>query len=221
MKKIIPILLLSLLSFEENFSQAGPKFPKINPECSEGKCISDQFKTIYGYYAIVAGDMVNLRSEPSLEATTTKSLPISLMVTILHIEKETVTINGNKGHWAFVEESNNKGIMGWIFDYYLATPSKFKKVQNWKYRKILYGGGDYSANYSCTRDGNFTSSWIAGGGDTVKSGNEKGIIKQYLKIVHLAKAIEDDFPIIYYFDDKNRLKNQIYNSDDELKIESF
>ncbi|HOF34842.1 MAG TPA: SH3 domain-containing protein [Spirochaetota bacterium] len=119
-------------------------------------------------YVIVGGDKVNLRESAGLGSKILKTMDLGHMVIILKRSKETVTIDGKKGRWAYVDSrmydvskdgrsENDKTIKGWVFDYYLYDKSKFVKLSSFNPMKIgvTCSGGDIYFEVSINGDGSF------------------------------------------------------------------
>ncbi|TGM30024.1 SH3 domain-containing protein, partial [Leptospira selangorensis] len=186
-------------------------------KCLDGKCVSDQFFTVYlNHFAIVAANNVRMRSKPSLKSNIIKNLNIGTYVNIIFIDEEIQNIGGLEGNWTYVKENKNNE-KGWVFSYYLATPSKFKIVNSWHIQKIHIFNGDYNAYFNCDKFGLCQFNWTSGGSSEFYNGSELIKIKQYLNIVYFPKNKEDDFPIFFYLD-KNIYLNTLPEDGEKEKF---
>ena len=217
MKKLTLILIIITFTSLCN-SKPSLEVPEISNDGENRECISGLglWETEYGCFAFVAGDNLNLRFSPSIKSKIIKKLPITRRIHVLYVKKQFVEIGNLKGRWAFVQDGTNSQIKGWVFDYYVAFKSKFKKVKNWSIKKIEVLVVHTTNRFTCTAEGNFTNSWFSSFVDvdgSSRKGFYSGKIYQYKNIIWFKKDKPDDFITIFYFNKKNELKLQDYHAD--------
>ena len=174
--------------------------PELEKGCLSGQCVPGQFETAYQRFALVTGDLINLRARPDTTSRVLAKLPVTRKVTVLYVQPEEVTIGAMKGKWAFVRDSMNMKLQGWIFDHFLAYPALFVKPAGQKVREIRVILGGRLTVYRCSADGRFETvqDEMLARKDGKKIGAPAaGDILQYRNVVWLKKDKPDDYPIFF------------------------
>lgn len=89
----------------------------------------------------------------------TMQLIIAQSVKVLKNSDSEEIINGNKGHWVYVDTGaydlkRNESIKGWVFDYYLAKKEDFRPLNSLPENlELKFGMGDALVHYKFYKDG--------------------------------------------------------------------
>jgi hypothetical protein len=185
--------------------------PVLQKECLSGKCVQGQFETAYQHFAIITGDMVNLRSTPAVTSRIIMRLPVTRKVTVLYVKPGEVTIGGINGRWVFARDAADLNIQGWIFDHFLGLVDCFKKVEQWRFKEIRVILGGKLTVYRCTPKSRFEFAQTGAGGKK-NSISAAGDIVQCNNVIWLRKDTPDDHMIFFHL-----LKNGKLELPDQYK----
>ena len=211
----ILLILILCCSETENDKAQQIEIPNLQKGCLSGQCVDGQFQTSYQRFTLISGDGINLRSRSDLHSRVIVQLPSTRKVTVLHLKPDQVTINGKSGRWAYIRDTSNINIEGWVFDHYLATPSHFEKASPWKIREIRVILGDTLSIYRCTPGGRFKGTPV---GKNSSPGNRatdeeiQGDVLEYRNIIWLKNDDKDDHPLFF-----RKLKNGRLELPDQYK----
>lgn len=137
------MLCLASACSKSGGSSQDVEVPKLEKGCLSGQCVKGQFETIYQRFVLITGNVVNLRNRPEVTSKVLAQLPVSRKVTVLYIKPDEMTIGGIKGKWAFVHDTADITLQGWIFDQFLAFTHSFSQPEQMKIREIrTVLGGD-------------------------------------------------------------------------------
>lgn len=200
MNVLLPALITGLLAGACSGSKNGDaEIPALKKGCLSGQCVPGQFETAYQRFALITGDMVNLRTRPDTTSRVLAKMPVTRKVTVLYVNPDEVTIGAMKGKWAFVRDTANLGLEGWLFDYFLAYPDRFTMPARQKLREIRVVLGGRLTVYRCSPDGKFqtTQNEMLYKKDAKKTDNATGELLQYKNVVWLKKDRPDDYPVFF------------------------
>ena len=175
--------------------------PALDRHCLSGKCIPDQFQTAYQRFAIITGNMVNLRSRPDITSRVLGRLPVTRKVTVLYIKPGRITIGAMKGSWAYVRDCSNIKLSGWLFDHFLGFTDSFSRPERWKIREIRVIMKGMLTVYQCTPDARFAvvqKEKIYEKDKNLKRETISGEILQCKNVLWLKKDNPDDYPIFLH-----------------------
>ncbi|HNW29433.1 MAG TPA: SH3 domain-containing protein [Spirochaetota bacterium] len=205
---VIVMLLLATACSKSGKSSQEVEVPKLDKGCLSGQCVKGQFETTYQRFVLVTGNVVNLRTRPEVTSKVLTQLPVSRKVTVLYILPEETTIGGIKGKWAFIRDTVDISLQGWVFDHFLAFADSFTRPDRWKIREIRTVLGGRLIVYKCTPDGKFKVSqnemMFKRDGNSLPE-KATGEILQCKNIVWLKKDRPDDYPVFFYFMDNGKL----------------
>jgi hypothetical protein len=175
------------------------EIPEIEKGCLSGQCVPGQFETAYQRFAMVTGDIVNLRTRPDTTSRVLAQIPVTRKVTVLYVKPDEVTIGAMKGKWAYVRDTANLNLNGWLFDYFLAYPDRFTKPARQKLREIRVILGGRLTVYRCLPDGKFLTmqNEMLYKKDGKKTDAATGEVLQYKNVIWLKKDRPDDFPVFF------------------------
>jgi len=175
------------------------EIPELEKGCLSGQCVPGQFETAYQRFALVTGDIVNLRTRPDTTSRVLAQIPVTRKVTVLYVKPEEVTIGALKGRWAYVMDSADVNRTGWLFDYFLAYPDRFTRPARQKIREIRVILGGRLTVYRCTPDGKFqtTQNEMLYKKDAKKTDAATGEVLQYKNVIWLKKERPDDYPVFF------------------------
>jgi hypothetical protein len=182
--------------------------PDLGKECLSGQCVKGQFETTYQRFAVITGNVVNLRARPDLTARVVFRPAVTRKVTVLYVKPGETTIGGMKGKWAFVRDCANINTSGWIFDHFLGYPDCFTRSGRWKIREVRVILGGKLTVYRCSADARFE---IAQDEMLYKKDGKKkktavsGDILQCKNVVWFKKDRPDDYPIFFHILDNGTL----------------
>lgn len=197
---LLPALIAGLLAGACSGSKnGGAEAPDLGKNCMSGQCVPGQFETAYQRFALVTGDVVNLRTRPDTTSRVLVKIPVTRKVTVLYVKPEEETIGALKGRWAYVRDTVNIKLEGWLFDYFLAYPDRFTKPERQKIREIRVILGGRLTVYRCTPDGRFETAQneMLYKKDGKKPEAEAGELLQFRNVVWLKKDKADDYPIFF------------------------
>ena len=197
---ILPALMAALTTGACSRSNKGDvEIPDVGKGCQSGQCVPGQFETAYQRFALITGDVVNLRTRPDTTSRVLIQLPVTRKVTVLHVIPEEVTIGAMKGRWAFVRDTADINRQGWLFDYFLAYPDRFTRSERQKIREIRTILGGRLTVYRCTADGRFQTAQneMLYKKDGKKSDAVAGEVLQFRNILWLKKDRPDDYPVFF------------------------
>ncbi len=200
MNVLFPALIAGLLTGACSGSKnEDAEIPSLKKSCLSGQCVPGQFETTYQRFALITGDMVNLRTRPDTTSRVLAKMPVTRKVTVLYVNPDEVTIGAMKGKWAFVRDTANLGLEGWLFDYFLAYPDRFTKPARQKLREIRVVLGGRLTVYRCSPEGNFqtTQNEMLYKKDAKKMDTATGELLQYKNVVWLKKDRPDDYPVFF------------------------
>ncbi len=205
---LFAMLMLPSACSKSGGSSQEVEVPKLEKGCLSGQCVKGQFETVYQRFALITGNVVNLRNRPAVTSHVLVQLPVSRKVTVLHVKPEEVTIGGMKGKWAFVQDTANIAVKGWVFDHFLAFPANFSGPERWKFREIRTVLGGRLIVYKCSPDGTFNVTqnemmFKKDGKNLAEKAS--GEILQYKNIVWLKNDKPDDHPVFFVLMDDGRL----------------
>jgi len=110
---------------------------------------------------IVTGDGVNVRRKADISGKVLMILPKGKLVEYIKQNDEVKMINGISGRWILVNTkryknyNDNKTVVGWIFEEYLGTSDKFKKVEKWNIPHYDGSVVDTNVEFDFNKDGSF------------------------------------------------------------------
>jgi hypothetical protein len=193
-------MFISLLTAACKRSKGGDaEIPDIGKGCQSGQCVTGQFETVYQRFALVSGGVVNLRTRPDTTSKVLAQLPVTRKVTVLYLGHEEEAIGAMKGKWAFVRDTADINLQGWIFDHFLAIPANFSKPEKQKLKEIRVILGGRLTVYRVTPDGKFqtTQNEMLYKKDAKKGELLSGEVLQYKNIIWLKKDKPDDYPVFF------------------------
>jgi hypothetical protein len=208
---ILSALVLFFACSKSNDTSINVETPVLQKECLSGKCVQRQFETAYQRFAIITGDMVNLRSKPSVTSRIIMRLPVTRKVTVLYVKPGEVTIGGINGRWVFARDAADLNIQGWLFDHFLGYTDCFKNVEQWKFKEIRVILGGKLTVYRCGPNGRFEFSQTEAGRKK-SSISVAGDIVQCNNVIWLRKDTPDDHLIFFHL-----LKNGKLELPDQYK----
>lgn len=176
---------------------------------------SDYFKN----KLFVVRDNANVRRLPIEDAEIVKVLNVAREVTLLGKKQDLITVDGVKGCWVYVDthifDINGRDILkGWVFDYYLASIDKFKKVTKFRESKINTMVGDTLIYYEFLKDGSYRRKIreIDEYSRVLSVKIEKGHLFRYRDVV-LAMDTDKHYEV-FYVTDKGFLCSSVYSNAD-------
>lgn len=204
---IIALCIASACSKSGDSSKA-VEVPKLDRGCLSGQCVKGQFETAYQRFVLITGNVVNLRNRPDVTSRVLAQLPVSRKVTVLFVKPEETTIGGMKGKWAFVSDTTDITLQGWVFDHFLAFPHSFSQPDRWKIREIRTVLGGRLIVYKCTPDGTYrvtqNEMMFKRDGNNLPE-KASGEILQCKNIIWLKKDRPDDYPVFFHYMDDGKL----------------
>ncbi|MBN1497760.1 MAG: hypothetical protein JXA07_13375 [Spirochaetes bacterium] len=175
--------------------------PDIKKGCLSGQCVEGQFETAYQRFAVVTGNVVNLRTRPDLTSRVVDRPAATRKLTVLYVKPEEVTIGGMKGRWAYVRDSVNINLKGWIFDYFLGYVGCFSRPREWNIREIRVILKGKVTVYRCTADGRFTITQDEMIYEKDGASNRPAVTGDILRcknVIWLKKDRPDDYPVFFH-----------------------
>lgn len=115
--------------------------------------------------ALVAGDALNLRAEPSADGEVYVKLLRGASVHVLRQGSET-RIGGRSDRWSLVavnkcpDQDCWRGLVGWVADSYLAHDDRFERLEAWRPGLVAGYSAGWAFAYDVAADGSFTR-WSA------------------------------------------------------------
>ncbi len=111
-------------------------------------------------YLPIAANKINLRKQPTLESEIITQLNCLDYVKILKIQNQNASIDGKEGKWVYVlskkyDDSCMNECKGWVFDYYIAYPQRYNRVDKWKVQQFNSCAGDFCPHYTFLPNGAF------------------------------------------------------------------
>lgn len=204
---IVMLMLVSACSGPGG-TDGGADVPDLKKECLSGQCVPGQFETAYQRFAVITGNVVNLRSRPDLTSRVLARPAVTRKVTVLYVKPGEVTIGGMKGKWAFVKDGSNINLQGWIFDYFLGYVDCFAKPEQWKIREIRVILKGKLSVYRCSADRRFEvvqHEMIYKKDGRKKTEPVAGDILQCKNVIWLKKDRPDDYPVFFHIMDNGTL----------------
>lgn len=205
---IVTMLFLASACSKSGDASKDVEVPSIEKGCLSGQCVKGQFETTYQRFALVTGNVVNLRNRPEVTSKVLAQLPASRKITVLYVKQEEITIGGIKGRWAFVRDTADITLQGWVFDHFLAFPRSFTQPDRWKIREIRTVLGGRLIVYKCTPDATYrvvqNEMMFKKDGKNLAE-KASGEILQYKNVVWMKKDKPDDYPVFFYFMDDGKL----------------
>jgi hypothetical protein len=197
---IMPVLFISLMTPACKRLKGGEaEVPDLARQCQSGQCVPGQFETVYQRFALVSGGVVNLRVRPDTTSKVIAQLPATRKVTVLYVKPEEETIGAMKGKWAFVRDTADINLQGWLFDHFLAFPASFTKPEKQKLKELRVILGGRLTVYRIAPDGKFqtTQNEMLYKKDAKKGEVLTGEVLQYKNIIWLKKDRPDDYPVFF------------------------
>lgn len=198
---ILPALVAGLVAGACSGSKSGDaEIPKLKKGCLSGQCVAGQFETAYQRFALVTGDVVNLRTRPDTTSRVLAQIPVTRKVTVLYVKPDEVAIGALKGRWAYVRDAADIHREGWLFDHFLAYPDSFAKPAQQKIREIRVILGGRLTVYRCSSDGRFATvqNELLYRKDGAASADEStGEILRFRNVLWLKKERPDDYPVFF------------------------
>lgn len=204
----IILLIFASACTKSGNSSKDVEVPNIEKGCLSGQCVKGQFETTYQRFALVTGNGVNLRNRPDVASRVLVQLPATKKVTILYIKADVEKIGALTGKWAFVRDSANINLQGWVFNHFLAMPDSFTRPDKWKFREIRTVLGGRLIVYKCTPDGRFNvvqNEMMFKKDGKSKAEKPSGEILQCNNVVWLKKDKADDYPVFFHLQDDGKL----------------
>ena len=194
-----PVLFFALVTASCKKSKGEVELPALGKECRSGQCVPGQFETVYQRFALVTGGVVNLRSRSDITSKVLAQLPVTRKVTVLYVKPKEETIGAMKGRWAFVRDTADINLQGWLFNHFLAFPASFSKPAKLKLKEIRVILGGRLTVYRVTPDGKFqtTQNEMLYKKDAKKAEAASGEVLQYKNIIWLKKDRPDDYPVFF------------------------
>ena len=109
---------------------------------------------------MVSDDGVNVRSGESEGANVVGQLSICERVVVQHVSTTQVQIGRNLGRWIYIQ-SHATGAEGWVFDAFIAYPSEFEPVPDFRYKRMKVRIGDVSSEFECSQRGQCSLSSVS------------------------------------------------------------
>jgi hypothetical protein len=197
---IMPLVFMVLMAGACSKSKTGEvEIPDLGKGCLSGQCVPGQFETAYQHFALITGNVVNLRTRPDTTSRVLVQLPVTRKVTVLYVKPGEAVIGAMKGTWAFVMDTADVNLKGWLFDYFLAYPASFSKPERQKLKEIRVILGGRLTVYRCTPDGKFqtTQNEMLYKKDAKKTDAAAGEVLQYKNVLWLKKDKPDDYPVFF------------------------
>ena len=174
--------------------------PALKKTCLSGRCVKGQFETAYQRFAVVTGSVVNIRPRPDITSRVLAQLPVTRKITVLHVNPAEITIGGLKGRWAFVQDTDNISLQGWLFDHFIGYTDCFVKPEQWGIREIRVIMRGMLTVYACTPDCRFEI--VQDEKLYKKDGKSKkdmvtGAILQCKNVIWMKKEKPDDYPVFF------------------------
>ncbi len=205
---ILITLFLASACSKQGGSSGDVEIPKIGKGCLSGQCVRGQIETTYQRFTLVTGNVVNLRNRPDVTSKVLAQLPVSRKVTVLYVRPDEITIGGMKGKWAFVQDTADITLQGWVFDHFLAFAESFTQPEQWKIREIRTVLGGRLIVYKCAPDATYrvTQNEMMFKRDG-KNMAEKatGRILQCKNVVWLKNDRPDDHPVFFILQNDGKL----------------
>jgi hypothetical protein len=174
--------------------------PELKKTCLSGRCVKGQFETAYQRFAVVTGSVVNIRPRPDVTSRILAQLPVTRKITVLHVNPIEITIGGIKGRWAFVQDTENISLRGWLFDHFIGYTDCFVRPEQWRIREIRVILKGMLTVYACTPDCRFE---IVQNEKLYKKDGKKmkdkvtGTVLQCKNVIWMKKDKPDDYPVFF------------------------
>ncbi|MCG6154156.1 SH3 domain-containing protein [Leptospira bandrabouensis] len=171
------------------------------------------------HYIPIAEKNINIYKEPTLNSEILTQLELGHIVKILPKKKIKDTVDKVEGFWIYVQTGYS--INGWVFDYNLAMPTKFKRPSIWLYKDFNGCSGDYCLSLKMRENATYTYSYeLCADGNCKKQSScsdklEKqikhigyiicegnGIIKTYQNLVWLQHFGKESYEFLFIKDNK-------------------
>lgn len=201
--------------------QGDKQVPKIGKRCSDGECVEGQWQTTFQRFAVVVADGLNVRKKPSISSGIVVQLPLTRKVTILYLAPEEVVIGTKKGRWAYVRDTKNFEVTGWIFDNFLGYTNNFKKIPGWRIKYIKAVLGSRESEYFCLPAGSCMKNWSKGKGKDAKKGKVKGHFYRFRDVIWFKKEKPDDLVDLFYYQKDRSLALQDQYRKGKIYITKF
>ena len=208
---LLTLLVLFFACTNSDDTSTGVETPSLQKECLSGKCVQGQFETAYQRFAIITGDMVNLRAKPAVTSRIIMRLPVTRKITVLYIKPGEVAVGGINGRWVFARDAADLSVQGWLFDQFIGYVDSFKRAEQLRIREIRVILGGKLTVYRCMPGSRFEVSPTAA---ERKKGlpSSAGDIMRCNDVIWLKKNSPDDHPIFFHL-----LKNGKLELPDQYK----
>lgn len=108
----------------------------------------------------VVADVLNVRSAPSMKSAVVDRVEIGKLVKILAKKSKPEYVDGKWGKWVFIDTCRRRAGFddnpkGWIFDYYLGYPERFRRVPHPISGKVKVIGGDLLYDIRIDQNGHY------------------------------------------------------------------
>ncbi len=194
---MLPAMVFLFACSKEKNAATDVEIPSLEKGCFSGQCVKGQFETTYQRFALINGDMVNLRSKPAPDSRVIRRLPITKKVTLLYEDPREATIGGIKGRWVFIQDAADLNLRGWVFDHFIGNADCFQKAEKWRVREIRVILGGKLTIYKCTVSGRFEITPTKADKKRDPKSLSGGIL-QCGEIVWLRKDAPDDHLIFFH-----------------------
>lgn len=174
--------------------------PVMKKTCLSGQCVKGQFETAYQRFAVVTGCVVNIRPRPDVTSRVLAKLPVTRKITVLYVNPVEITIGGMKGRWAFIQDTVDIRLQGWLFDYFIGYADSFVKPETWAIREIRVILGGRLTVYRCTPDFRFEITQdqkIYKKDRNIQKDKVTGAIMQCKNVIWMKKDKPDDYPVFF------------------------
>ena len=203
--QICPVLFMTLLigsaCNKSGDASKNVEVPELKKTCLSGRCVRGQFETAYQRFAVVTGSVVNLRPRPDVASRVLAKLPVTRKITVLHVNPAEITLGGMKGRWAFVQDTDNISLQGWLFDHFIGYADSFTKPEQWLIREIRVIMGGMLTVYRCTPDFRYEiiqNEMIYKKDGKMQKANVTGTIMQCKNVLWMKKDKPDDYPVFFH-----------------------
>jgi hypothetical protein len=197
---VFMILLIVSACNKSGDSSRDVEVPAMKKACLSGQCVKGQFETTYQRFAVVTGSMVNLRTRPDVTSRVLAKLPVTRKITVLYVNPVEIAIGGMKGRWAFIQDTVDINLQGWLFDHFIGFADSFAKPEAWAIREIRVILGGMLTVYRCTPDFRFEitqNEKIYKKDGTIKRNHATGTIMQCKDVIWMKKDKPDDYPVFF------------------------
>jgi hypothetical protein len=199
----VVFMILSIASACNKFGDFSKdiEVPALKKTCLSGQCVQGQFETAYQRFVVITGSVVNLRPRPDVTSRVLAKLPVTRKITVLYVNPVEITIGGMKGKWAFIQDTVNIGLQGWLFDHFIGYADSFAKPEEWVIREIRVILGGMLTVYRCTPDKRYEiiqNEKIYKKDGNIQKEKVAGTIMLCKNVIWMKKDKPDDHPVFFH-----------------------